>query len=279
MPVDADGKNAFERRSEAVRRRACEYALVMPAHQFFCHLTAAILWMLPVPLHLLLPGRYGEAAFADALDVGVLAPARAPRSGGIRGHQLPSTHASHRLENGLRIASPASTWAMLASVLKEQRDIVALGDAVVREPMFAGDRPALATLAQLDAAVQAGRRVGIARLRDALPLIRTRSSSSRETWCRLALVEARLPEPELNWSVWHEGAFIACVDMAYPLWKIAIEYEGEHHLTDPEQWAKDIERHARLVELGWIVIRVTKQHLDAPAELVQRVARAIAVRS
>ena len=169
---------------------------------------------------------------------------------------------------------------MLASLITDVRDVVALGDAVVREPMFADDPPALATIAQLESAFRAGRRIGIARLREALPLIRTRSASRRETWCRLALADARLPEPELNWSVYDgEGDFVACVDLAYPRLKIAIEYEGEHHLTDPKQWAKDIERHARLVELGWIVIRVTKHHLaDAPDVFTGRVLRAIAAR-
>lgn len=280
VPIEAsDEKNEFELRARAVRRRACAYALVMPPNQFFSHVTAAILWMLPVPAYLLLPGKYGEPAFVDTLDVGVLAPLRPPRARGIRGHQIPITHASHRRENGLRVASPASTWAMLASVIKNRRDIVALGDAVVRERIFANDPPALATLENLEAAVLAGRRRGIGMLRDALPLIRTRSASSRETWCRLTLIEAGLPEPELNWSVWQDGWFMACVDLAYPRLKIAIEYEGEHHLTDPEQWAKDIERHARLVELGWIVIRVTKQQLETREALVQRVARAIAARS
>ena len=31
-------------------------------------------------------------------------------------------------------------------------------------------------------------------------------------------------------------------NLGYPELRIAIEYEGEHHLTDPLQWAEDIAR-------------------------------------
>jgi hypothetical protein len=189
------------------------------------------------------------------------------------------THATLREHDGLPVTSPASTWAMLASIMTNPRDIVALGDAVVREPMFDEDRPALAVPAHLEAVVRAGRRRGIDRLRQALPLIRTRSASSRESWCRLALIGAGLPEPELNWTVSDEsGRPVACVDLAYPRVRVAIEYEGEHHLIDPKQWAKDIARHADLVEHGWLVIRVTKAQLEAPEQLIARVRRAIASR-
>ena len=245
----------------------------MGPEQFFCLVTAAVLWRMPLSRSLLT---------AD-VDVGVFAPRRNPSGRHVRGHAVRPELASIRIHPtlGVRITSPASTWAMLAAVIPDFRDVVALGDAVVREPMFRDDPPALATVPQLQAVVDAGRRVGIGVLREALPLIRTRSASPRETWCRLALADADLPEPELNYFVFDEnGILVACVDLAYPRLKIAVEYEGEHHLTDPDQWAKDIERHARLVDLGWVVIRVTKrQSANAPLEFTGRVRRAITARS
>ncbi|MEZ5213696.1 MAG: DUF559 domain-containing protein [Microbacterium sp.] len=69
------------------------------------------------------------------------------------------------------------------------------------------------------------------------------------------------------------------VDLAYPELKIAIEYEGEHHLTDPAQWAEDIARMDRLVEAGWRVIRVTKSEVFRdPARLIERIRRAVGAR-
>jgi very-short-patch-repair endonuclease len=272
--TDEDGSGAEARR---MRERALQYAVVMPERQLFTHATAAVLWQLPLPRSL---WRVSGSAATDVmrLDVGVFAPARTPRGRAIRGHQLHKKLATAASTDGARLTSPASTWAAMGSTLSVH-DLVALGDAIVREPMFRADPAPLATIPQLAAAVDAGRRPGIARLQQALPLIRTRSASEPETRCRLLFVDAGLGEPRLNWNVSVDGRFVACVDLAYPDLRIAIEYEGLHHLHDARQWAKDIERHECLRELGWIVIRVTAQQLRAhPQEVVERVRRAVASR-
>jgi len=174
---------------------------------------------------------------------------------------------------GLMLASPATTWAMLGAVLVDCDDVVAAGDAAVREWRVAEP---LASMAQLSAAIDVGRRIGIGRLRTALPFVRTRSGSRPETRLRLLLVAAGLPEPELNADVFDGGRHLGCVDLAYPSLRIAIEYEGEHHLLDPQQWASDIQRYERLTAAGWTVIRVTKTDLfGTPAEVVARVRRAM----
>ena len=94
------------------------------------------------------------------------------------------------------------------------------------------------------------------------------------------LLDAGLPEPEMNHVVRdRQGEFVACVDLAYPTHKIAIEYEGEHHLKDPEQWAKDIARYESLAAAGWFVIRATKADVfDARGDLVHRVRAALRAR-
>ncbi len=258
--------------AEAHLRTAAGYAAVMPESQFFSHVTAAVLWGLPLPAGVLRDARP---------DVGVIAPGRTPRAAGVRGHRLAAHLVTVCLHPhlGVRLLSPASTWASLAAAIPDIRDLIAVGDAVVRVPMFRDDPPALATLDHLAASVAAGRRQGIDRLRAALPLVRERSASRPETWCRLALVDAGLPEPALNSDVVVDGRVIACVDLAYPHARVAIEYEGGHHATDRRQWVRDIERHEALAAAGWIVIRVTKEHLftDAAA-VVARVRRALAAR-
>ena len=166
---------------------------------------------------------------------------------------------------------------MLGAVLRDPYDLIAAGDAVVRDWRVAEP---LATVAQLAAAVASGRRIGVGALRAALPQLRTRSASRPESIARLTLLDALLPEPELNFDVMADGLWLACVDLAYPQLKIAIEYEGEHHLLDTEQWASDILRYDRLVAAGWRVIRVTKSELfTSPDAFVARVRAAIAERS
>jgi very-short-patch-repair endonuclease len=242
----------------------------MPDGHFFSHITAAVIWGLP------LPRARVECA---TIDIGVSPPSRLPRGKGVRGHEVARHLATIERDphTGLPVASVASTWAMLGSLLYDPYDLIAAGDAAVRE--WRVSTP-LATIAELTARVESGRRVGVGALREALPHLRTRSASRPETRTRLTLVDARLDEPQLNFDVFEAGVWLACVDLAYPHLKIAIEYEGEHHLLDAEQWARDILRYDRLVAAGWRVIRVTKTELFAdPRSLVNRVRRAIAERS
>ncbi|MFT4052767.1 MAG: hypothetical protein QM677_11045 [Microbacterium sp.] len=243
----------------------------MSAHEFFTHVTAAVVWGLPLP--------YGVVA-GRRLEVAVTWPCRAPESQGITAHALRPTLA-HRCVHpgtGFWVCTPATTWALLGAVLTRVEDLVAVGDAIVRVPMHAKDPPALGTIDQLRAAMEAGRRVGINRLREALPLVIERSRSRPETWLRLILRDAGLPAPEANFDVIEHGVWLGQVDLAYPELRIAIEYEGEYHLTDPAQWAADIARMDRLVEAGWRVLRVTKEGVFThPMHTVERVRRAIAV--
>ncbi|MHC3000165.1 endonuclease domain-containing protein [Microbacterium sp. HJ5] len=246
------------------------YALRMTEHEFFTHVAAAVIWGLPLPI----------TVFAGRpLDVGVFAPRRNASGSRTKGHSVKPgfAHVVRHPELGVRVTTPASTWAMLGGDL-QLRDLVAVADAAVRVPMHENDRPALATIDQLRAALSAGRRTGIARLRTALPLVCERSCSRPETWLRLLLIDARLAVPSANFDVYADGRWIARVDLAYPDLRIALEYEGEHHLTDSAQWHLDIARAERLVEAGWRVIRVTKADVFRdPAPLIDRVRRAIAL--
>jgi hypothetical protein len=253
-------------RAEVVRLTHA-YASRMRPTEFFSHTTAAVLWGLPLPL-------LGDRL----LDVSVSRPRRAPRGANVRGHEIDSRLFHLTVHDGLRLTTPASTWATLGTVLSPY-DLVAVGDAIVCIRGSAGGMPGpapLATLDQLRAAIDAGRRPGIGALRNAFGRIRTGSWSRLESWVRLILMDAGLPEPELNFDAYDgEGRFLGCIDLAYPDLKIAIEYEGEHHWMTAEQFQHDIDRLDRLVENGWRIVRLTKRHVFAdPAEVVRRVSLA-----
>jgi hypothetical protein len=266
------------RRAELdVLRRARQYAVRMSDEAFFTHITAAVMWGVPLP----------TGAVTDVLDVGMLTPGRAPRGTGIRGHQIAKHLGSVRVHpvHAMRVASPATTWAMLGAVLQHPYDLVAAADHLVRMPRMPGGfepapgarTEAFATVGQLTAAVTSGRRVGIGALREALPRVRTGASSRRETWLRLTLVDAGLPEPVLDHDVRDaDGRFVACLDLAYPDLRIGVEYDGDHHRTDPGQWTHDVDRLDRLAEEGWRIIRATKTHVfPMPGVVTQRVHAAI----
>ncbi|GAB3798833.1 hypothetical protein GCM10028798_11510 [Humibacter antri] len=272
----AVGARANERRILALARAR---ASRMTEHEFFSHVTAAVLWGAPLPPYVVESG---------PIHVSVYSPRRAPRGRGVIGHEVAPSMAGVRvLESPIaaRITDPATTWAMLGGIVAHPYDLVAVADAFVRiqrRPGGIGPRPRapLATLDELTHAMRCGRRAGALVLRDALPRIRTGSSSRTETWTRLVLVDAGLPEPELDVDVYDEhGRFVACVDMAYPLQKIAIEYDGSQHRTDAAQWESDVDRIDRLAACGWRVIRVTRRLLFVhPQELVRRVRRELDAR-
>lgn len=248
--------------------------------EFFCLVTAAVLWDAPLPASAFVSLCDRGLRLERPLDVGVLLPARASRVAGVRGRSLQPALASIRSDpaTGFRVTDPATTWAMMGALLSRD-DLIALGDGLVREPMRRGDPPALATVEDLAAALAAGRRCGADALRTALPLIRTRSRSRRETATRLLILAARLPEPELNWPIVMDGVVVAMVDLAYPEIRVGFEYEGEQHLTDPAQWAKDIRRYELLADLGWRIVRVTKSDLSSHrAEFLARVRSTLATR-
>ena len=274
-PQDArqiSDEHPADTRRRAALQRAAEYAVVMASNQFFSHETAALMWGVPLP----------NIRDLDP-HVSSFGPVRHPRTRGVHGHE--TSHALCRVvrhpELGVAIADPATTWAMLGSVLRDPYDLVAAGDAVVRIPRMPGGfdadlGEALAPISALSTAVAAGRRRGRPALREALPRLRTGASSRPESWCRLLIIDAGLPEPEIDVDVYtHTGMFIGCVDLAYPELKIAIEYEGDQHRTSPEQWQRDIDKHEQLGLAGWRVIRVSRAHVFGEAPLLVRRLRAV----
>ncbi|WP_382307570.1 DUF559 domain-containing protein [Herbiconiux sp. UC225_62] len=234
--------------------RCRSFALRMPRDAAFSHTTAALLHGIPVP------ERFEHEA---AVHVVVPGTRRAVGARDIHGHEmhLPPTDVVHR--QSLPITSVERTWCDLGAVL-DRIGLLAAGDRILFH-----DDP-LASRESLAAAVDCYRaRRGIRALRATLPLLSDRAESPRESQLRLLLVDAGFPTPEVNLDIRDPiGQKIARVNLAYPAWKVAIEYEGDHHRTDQKQWRRDIARTRALQALGWTVIRVTLADLVAPAELL-----------
>jgi hypothetical protein len=115
---------------------------------------------------------------------------------------------------------------------------------------------------------------GLRRLRAALPLVDGGAASPKETWLRLLLIDAGLPVPTTQIPAL-DGSFpVAFLDMGWEEYKVAVEYDGDHHRTDRRRYAKDQRRLRKLEEMGWIVIRVIAE--DMPDDVVQRVRAALA---
>lgn len=76
-----------------------------------------------------------------------------------------------------------------------------------------------------------------------------------------------------------DGGWLARPDLCYPNLKIAIEYDGQHHLLDIRQWRRDIRRRENLERDGWL-LRVVTAHdlLHAPTTVVARISQDLRTR-
>lgn len=261
--------DAFNDESDSIRMLR-SYACRMAGSSFFSHESAGLLWGIPLPRSL-----------SGDVHVSVLAPSRAPAGRGVRGHQLNPAMVRVGVHRGLRVSSPSSTWAQLGATL-DVRDLVAAGDALMFRPRDRRGRhlPALATRDQLAAAVSAGRRSGVDRLRVALEMVRVGAASRPESHLRLEMADVGLPEPDLDYDVWApSGDRIGWTEFAFPRWKVLVEYEGDHHRTDIAQWNRDILKHDLCRAAGWDVVRLTAAHLYPDARRAVERVRAALVRA
>lgn len=114
--------------------------------------------------------------------------------------------------------------------------------------------------------------------RKALARIDPGAQSPRETWLRLLVIEAGYPPPQTQIPIYGSyGELVGIVDMGWEAFKVALEYEGEHHRT-AAQFAKDVARYDTMTtDLDWLIIRVTNQ--DTPGGVLGRLARAWARRT
>jgi hypothetical protein len=219
------------------------------------HGTAARLWKISIPAW-----QQGELRLHIARPGTTTAAVRF----GVVGHRL--RLADHEICSvaGLPCTTPARTWLDLASDLQLD-DLVAAADSILcaHQRSFEAERHPMAFRPDLERMVAAHKGArGLATAREALRLARIGSDSPPETFLRLELVRARLPEPELNVVIRNaSGDEVAWPDLAYPRYRIAIQYDGAHHLQ-PGQQESDVRRDVGTVLAGWTSIIVTNGLLE-----------------
>jgi hypothetical protein len=245
------------------------YEVRMRSTDFFCGLTAARIWRIPLPEEFL-PG--------EGLHVGTHAPSRAPRGAGLTGRQFSDDRLRLVERFGFRVADAASTWCHLAGELRHD-DLVAAGDHLVLVPKKQDphDIRPYATFEELSARVGAysGRHARAARR--ALLEIRQGAESRPESILRLTLVRGGLPEPDLNLDITDaRGRWLGRADLVYRRFKVIVEYDGELHRTNSAQYDKDMMRIEEFARAGWTVIRIRKRALFGdPGSVVARAESAL----
>ena len=166
---------------------------------------------------------------------------------------------------GLRVTRPVRTAFDLGRLLPTEEAVARL-DALMRATSFSSEEVLLL------ANRYPGAR-GLRRLRATLALVDAGAASPKETWLRLLLLNAGLPAPETQIPIQENWRVVGVLDMGWERYKVAVEYDGDHHRANRRQYARDQRRLRRLEELGWIVIRVIAE--DKPDEILRRVREAL----
>lgn len=118
---------------------------------------------------------------------------------------------------------------------------------------------------------------GLRQLELVLDLADAGAQSPKESWLRVTLVGGGLPRPHSQIPVYDDAGYpIAFLDLGWPDFKVAVEYDGDHHRADRRQYVKDVRRREMLERRGWIIITVVAE--DRPADILRRVRDALARR-
>jgi hypothetical protein len=169
-----------------------------------------------------------------------------------------------RVEGRLATA-PAWTVIEVARALRRPRALATLDAAL---------HVGACTTGELRAATreQKGRR-GIIKVRELINCADGRAESPMESEARLVFLDARLPTPELQYSIVDRYGRVWRVDFAWPAAFLAAEYDSIEWHAGRERMLRDRLKTARLQERGFTTISMTVDDIRRdPVGLTDRIA-------
>lgn len=170
--------------------------------------------------------------------------------------------------DGLLVTSRTRTWLDVARKMSVD-ELTVVADHLLRipRPDLEGRAEPHATPAQLADMLDRHKGTpGIRKARLALELARIGADSAPETRLRLALERAGLPEAQLNVRMQLRDGVERQPDLAYPKHRVAVEYDGEGH-SEAGQIVRDIAREEDFSRTGWLLVRISKRHMENDARL------------
>ncbi len=185
-----------------------------------------------------------------------------PRGIVVRSYHLAPDDTCRR--RGMHVTTPSRTAFDIGRTLPAPAAVPVL-DALVRATRIKTED--VIALAEAKSGVR-----GVRRLRATMELVDGGAESPQESRLRLILIDGGLPKPQTQIEFFDDfGEAFIRVDIGWREWKVAVEYDGVQHWTDPKRRAWDIERIAILESLGWVVIRVSAQMMSRPHVILDRV--------
>ncbi|MFJ3956054.1 hypothetical protein [Arthrobacter sp. NPDC090010] len=198
------------------------------------------------------------------------------RRDGVVGHRVHVYPQEITDLDGIPISTPARTWLDLAHRLPLQY-VVAMGDQLIRVPRerFEGRSEPYAFVPELARMIRRHPNMkGVLKARLALEDMRIGADSYPETFLRLAMIEAGLPEPELQIRVDPDEQWSPPADLGYRRCRLAIQYEGGHHRSRAQQ-TRDNLRDEVFINAGWTYFKTNAEDLaEGFAGVIERIRRA-----
>jgi hypothetical protein len=155
---------------------------------------------------------------------------------------------------GLPVTTPARTAFDLGRYLKRGQAIARL-DALMRAAPFSIEDVMLLTKRYKGVR-------GVAKLKAVLPLVDGGAASPQETRLRLLFIDAGLPRPATQITIYDGGRYVRTIDMGWEDFMVGAEYDGDQHRTSRPQYVKDMRVWPKLKQLGWDVVRAIKEDRD-----------------
>jgi hypothetical protein len=243
-----------------VRTRAAAALLTTGADAVICGATAALL--------------HGCTALTCA-DVHILVPyQRSPRKRpGLVVHHSCFFSGQIIEIDGLRTLTLEQTVADLLATARPA-DALAVGDEALRRAGAHCDEFRCAVSRRLRSRPDPRGTVRGAALWD---LASPRAESAPESWVRMLIIELGFPLPEVNFVLLSPAdRELYRLDLAWPLLRIALEYDG--HAAHAGREEHDAAREDDLRRRGWIVVRARAEDLADPTRLRNELRAAFASR-
>ena len=196
-----------------------------------------------------------------------------PRTALVSAHVADDLAATDIVEiGGIRVTSAMRTAADLTRFTPRPDALVSL-DAFLHKGLITPDRFKKSLVRWR------GRR-GVRQAYEVADLADARSQSGGETRLRLRVLDMGLPRPELQIPVFDLfGNARFYLDLGWPAWRLALEYDGAEFHTDADA-ERDAHRRAWIRERGWTIcvyrkedVFTSSQHLDTEVMRLVNAAR------
>ena len=235
---------------DTMHNRARAAALVQRPFEVICDRTAA--WLHDVDTY-----EYRELEILPPLETFVLRERSRTRRRGCAGGERDLAPRDTCMVGRVRATTPLRTALDLGCKLG-RRDALAALDGFMRECGVTREEMAVEL-------PRYRRRRGVVQLRQLVPWADARAESPGESWTRIVIIDAGLPTPAPQFWLYQGGRRVFRLDLAYPLSRVAVEYDGREFHHSPERRAADRKRRRWLRDRGWTVIVVDKDSFTPTA--------------